>query len=68
MDIEDEVGDASIGVRDLAKCVRRTVGDEGLGRSPVVTGKEDELGGGTGTKVSELCDSFIMRSRTQLDE
>ena len=45
VDIEDKVGDTSIGVRHLAQRICGAVGDKGLSRGPVVTGKEDELRG-----------------------
>ena len=43
VDVEDEVGDAAVGVRDLRKGVSRAVRDESLGGSPVVSGKQDDL-------------------------
>ena len=53
-DIEDEAGDATVGVRHLRERVRRTVRDECLGGGPVVTGQEDKLRGGTTKKLSKL--------------
>ena len=47
VDVEDEVGDASIGVRDLAESVRGTIGDECLSGCPVITREENNLRSGT---------------------
>ena len=43
MDIEDEAGDATVGVRHLRERIRGAVRDECLGGGPVVPGQEDEL-------------------------
>ena len=43
VDVEDETGDAAIGVCDLVERIRRSVRDEGLSRGVVVTGEQDEL-------------------------
>lgn len=55
VDIKDEVGDTSIGVRHLAQSVCGTVGDKGLSRGPVVTRKQDELSGGAGGNMRLRC-------------
>lgn len=49
MNVEYEIGGASVGVGDFSQCVRGSVGDEGLlCRCSVVTRQEDELGRCTG--------------------
>ena len=54
MHIEDEVGDATVGVRNLAECVSRSIGDESLCRGPVVAREKDDLACGADDNMSNL--------------
>ena len=52
--IKDEIGDATVWVGDFAQCCSRTVGDEGLGGSPVVAWKQDNLRRSTTEGISAI--------------
>lgn len=52
--VEDQVGDAAVGVCDLVERVGRAVGHEGLRRRPVVTREQDQLRSRASTHVGGL--------------
>ena len=50
VDIEDQTSGTAIGICDSEEGRPRTVGNEGLRRSPVVTRKKNQLCGGPSTR------------------